>query len=52
VLVSHRFATVRTADVIVVLRDGRIAETGTHAELTAAGGWYARVCAMQAAGYD
>lgn len=52
VLVSHRFATVRTADMIVVLRDGRIAEIGTHAELTTADGWYASVCAMQAAGYE
>lgn len=51
VLVSHRFATVRTADLIVTLRDGRVAEVGTHAALTAAGGWYADVCAMQAADY-
>ncbi len=52
VLVSHRFATVRAADLIVTLRDGRIVETGTHTELMAAGGWYAGVCATQAAGYQ
>ncbi len=52
VLVSHRFATVRAADLIVILREGRIAEIGTHDELIAANGWYASVCAMQAAGYE
>jgi ATP-binding cassette, subfamily B, bacterial len=51
-LVSHRFATVRSADLIVTLRDGRIAEAGTHDELIAADGWYASVCAIQAAGYE
>lgn len=51
-LVSHRFATVRTADLIVTLRGGRIAEAGIHDELMAAGGWYAAICAMQAAGYE
>jgi ATP-binding cassette, subfamily B, bacterial len=51
VLVSHRFATVRTADLIIALRDGEVEEMGTHDELIAAGGWYAKVCALQAAGY-
>jgi ABC-type multidrug transport system fused ATPase/permease subunit len=40
-LVSHRVSTVKEADLIVVLRDGRVAERGSHAELLAQGGFYA-----------
>lgn len=48
VLVSHRFATVRLADRIVVLRDGVVAEDGDHDTLVAAGGEYARLFHLQA----
>ncbi|MEU4624771.1 ATP-binding cassette domain-containing protein [Actinoplanes sp. NPDC023801] len=48
ILVSHRFATVRLADRIAVLQQGRVAEFGTHDELVAAGGRYARMFAVQA----
>ena len=41
ILVSHRISTVRDADLILVLDDGRVVERGTHAELVAAGGLYA-----------
>jgi len=51
VLVSHRLATVRMADLILVLRDGRICERGSHDELLAAGGRYAELFELQARGY-
>ena len=51
VLVSHRFSTVRMADVIVYLEAGRAVETGTHDELIAAGGKYAELFEMQASAY-
>ena len=50
-LVSHRFGTVRTADLIVVVRDGRVAEAGSHAELMAAAGLYAELFRLQAEAY-
>ena len=40
-LVSHRVSTVKDADLIVALRDGRVVEKGTHDELVARGGFYA-----------
>jgi ATP-binding cassette subfamily B protein len=51
VLISHRFSTVRMADRIAVIEDGQISELGSHAELLARGGTYARLFEMQAEGY-
>jgi ATP-binding cassette subfamily B protein len=50
-LISHRFSTVRMADRIIVLSEGRILEAGTHAELLTKGGVYAELFELQAAGY-
>ena len=50
-LISHRFSTVKMADLIVVLEHGRVIEQGSHADLTVAGGTYARLYEMQAQRY-
>ncbi len=50
-LISHRFSSVRMADRIYVLRDGAIAESGTHDELVARDGLYAELFGLQAAAY-
>lgn len=50
-LISHRFSTVRMADLIVVLSGGSIAEVGSHAELIARGGAYAEMYELQASSY-
>lgn len=50
-LVSHRFSTVRGADRIYVMQDGRICESGSHSQLTLAAGAYARMFRRQATGY-
>ncbi len=47
ILISHRVSTVRQADRIVVLEHGCIVEQGTHADLVAAGGYYAELWQKQ-----
>ncbi|HTS05328.1 MAG TPA: ABC transporter ATP-binding protein [Candidatus Eisenbacteria bacterium] len=51
IFISHRFSTVRMADRIVVLENGRIAEEGDHESLTHLGGRYAEMFELQAASY-
>ena len=51
ILVSHRFSTVRMADLIVVLDGARVVETGTHEALIEKNGQYAQLYAIQAAAY-
>jgi ATP-binding cassette, subfamily B, bacterial len=50
-LVTHRFSTVASADLVVVLDHGRVAEVGTHSELHARGGHYTELYELQARGY-
>jgi ABC-type multidrug transport system fused ATPase/permease subunit len=51
IIISHRLSTVRTADAIAVVADGRIVEVGTHDELMTAAGRYAELFSMQASHY-
>src|SRR5258706_8554144 len=51
IVISHRFSTVRIADRIAVIADGHVTELGTHEELLAAQGRYAKLFELQAAGY-
>ena len=52
IVVSHRFSTVRQASAIVVVRDGRVTERGTHDELMRLGGHYARMFDLQASSFE
>lgn len=51
-LISHRFSTVRLAETIMVLHEGRIVESGSHQELVAQRGVYAKLFELQARGYQ
>ncbi|MFC5525612.1 ABC transporter ATP-binding protein [Rhodanobacter ginsengisoli] len=51
ILISHRFSTVRMADQIIVIQDGRIIEHGSHDQLMAQQGHYAHLFSLQAQGY-
>ena len=50
-LISRRFSTVRLAEKIIVLHDGKVVESGAHHELLAQGGMYATLFNLQARGY-
>ncbi len=51
-VIAHRLATIRNADRIIVLRDGRVAEQGTHATLMQSGGLYSMLYKMNYASFD
>ena len=52
IIISHRFSTVRMADRVLVLKDGRLLELGTHEELLSQKGLYAELFELQAVGYQ
>jgi ABC-type multidrug transport system fused ATPase/permease subunit len=49
-IIAHRLSTIRAADVIFVLKDGRVAETGNHDQLVSLGGLYAELVKRQSSG--
>jgi ATP-binding cassette subfamily B protein len=52
VLISHRFSTARSADLIVVMDHGQVLETGSHDQLMQLGGTYAELFELQARAYS
>lgn len=52
VVIAHRLSTIRNADLIAVVQDGRIVETGTHDQLLSRGGRYSELLRAQIAGFD
>ena len=50
IVIAHRLSTIRAADLILVLRDGQVIESGTHDALLGFGGFYARLVNHQMAG--
>ncbi|MBQ4411191.1 MAG: hypothetical protein II848_00060, partial [Candidatus Methanomethylophilus sp.] len=46
-LIAHRLSTIRNCDKIIVMRDGKLVETGTHEELLAKGGYYYELYSSQ-----
>ena len=48
IVIAHRLTTIRNADIICVLHEGRIVEQGRHDELYALGGYYTKLCDMNA----
>jgi ATP-binding cassette, subfamily B, bacterial len=50
-LISHRFSTVRMADLVIVLDEGRIVQTGTHADLERERGAYRELYELQSRAY-
>jgi ABC-type multidrug transport system fused ATPase/permease subunit len=52
IVISHRFSTVRMADRIVVMHEGKVIEEGSHEELIQRKGRYQRLFSLQAAGYQ